>query len=709
GSVNIVTKSVPPSPFKSYSFGIEYNEKTTFDDYLNYPGGGSDWLGSDDGTRAIPQVVLDVGELPISPTGASSAELDVIDEVAKSFSPHISAGTSKAPLNHSASYSFGTRYNLSKEPGGPVLGLIGSVNYKRSYSAYDDGQVGRYELVGRDLEIAPSQFFVETKGVDEAQWGTVLNAAVDLNNNHEIGLKTMYNQSGEDVAIFRTGSFPEAVADDTFQINDLHYTERTLSSFQAYGDHRFEAFAGLSMTWELSTGKSVQSEPDFRLFYDTEPASEFGRPSYAGNFPAPRRYWRELEEKTDEYRVDFTLPFGERSNEIKFGFRKTDTDREFQERAFIYQDSATGPYDGEPENFLSDQNVGYVDDGIIGRYIREFVGFVPMYNGIQTIDAAYLMGDYRLLDKLRLVAGARLEETKLEVQSFQANGNPFTNDGNLDNSDWLPALQVIKEIGEKQNLRFAFSKTLARPNFRELSPFGSFDNVGGEVFIGNPDLVRSRIENFDLRYEWFLDGGDLLAVSAFYKELENPIERNFKEGQLTYVNVPEGEVSGLELEVRKELGFISGDRYQFSAGGNLSVIESKVDRSDKELSDKRRRDENVSLTRELQGQSSLIANFDFRVERPVSGSSLSLVFNHTGERLYSVSDSALPDIYEEPFDSLDLIYSQDLPKGYKMKFSVKNAMDSNKTRVWADFTEDLIYSDYGNGTSFSLSFSKRFE
>ncbi len=709
GSVNVVTKSVPDAGFMTVSLGFGFNEKTSFSDYLSSSGGGKDWLASDDGTRAIPDLVVEAESIPTSPSGQTQEGLEFMDAIVRSFSPEMVPQVFEAPLNQSVSLAFGERYFIGNDADGLVLGIIGSLNYKRDYSAYDDGLVGRYEIVGRDLSLGASQLFDETRGVDSAQWGSVLNAALVLNENNEIGLKTMYNQSGEDEAILRVGEFPEAVAQDIFTVRNLHYTERALSSYQLYGEHQFESLNGTRLSWEIATSKSTQEEPDYRFFYDSTPVSSNGRPSYTGNFPPPRRYWRDLEETTDDYSFDVVVPLGEKASELKFGFRSIETQREFSERSFIYRDFSGEPYDGNAEAFLDSGRIGLSEDGVIQRYIREFVGFVPEYSGLMEVDAFYLMADLKPAEKLRFVLGARFEDAIVKVQSFQSDGSPFENDGDLDNADWLPAFQVVREIGENQNIRLAYSKTLARPNFRELSPFGSFDNVGGEVFIGNPDLRRTKIENIDIRYEWFLGDSDLVAVSVFQKNLEDPIELTYTEGQLTYANVPSGEVYGLELEARKQLPFLSGERHEVSLGGNLSLVESEVARSENELSDKQRRNPDVSTVREMQGQSAVVGNFDVLFSHYDLGSSFSLVYNHTGDRLYSVSDSALPDIYEEPSDSLDFVYSQKLKNGFSMKLALKNLLDSEKTRVWRDFSEDLIYSQSSSGRSVSISFSKRFE
>lgn len=706
GSVDVVTKSVPPAGFMSYSIGFGYNEKTTFDDYLTYGGGGKDWLGYDDGTRAIPDGVLEAtSQLPLRPNGQPDEVLALFDSVSRAFEHDLAPRLEEAPLNHSLSVSFGERYPLADPVDGPVLGIIGNVNYSRSYSAYDDGVVGRYEVTAFG-DVVERQTFVEAKGTDSAQLGATFSAALIFGSNHEFGLKSAYNQSGEDDAIFRVGSFDEAVADDTFQVRNLHYTERFLLLNQAYGEHKFDSLNGARLNWELSSSTSKQEEPDFRILYDAIPSSGIGG-TIGGNVPQPRRYWRELEEKTDEFKFDFTMPFGKADSEVKVGVLTSDTSRGFEEQSFIYGSNIS--YQGDPFDYFQRSNIGLDSEGELQIYINQFVGPVPSYDGDQSIDAVYAMIDFRPSENWRVITGSRLEEADIAVQSFDSRGNPSANDGDLSNSDWLPALQVVREFGENQNLRVSYSRAIARPNFRELSPFGSFDNIGGEVFIGNPDLVRTRIQNLDVRYEIYGEGTDLVALSLFGKRLEDPIEQAILEGQQTFVNVDEGEVYGIELESRRLLKMFSGDKNEFSVGGNLSLIESNVDRSERELKDKIAFNRATSPQRELQGQSGLIGNFNIYWVRPVQGSSFSLVYNHTGERLYSVSQRALPDVYELGSDNLDFIYSQSLPMGYRLKLSLKNLLDDSRTLVWRDIEEDLIFSDVEKGRSISLSFSKRFD
>ena len=707
GSVNVVTKSVPEAGFLTVGVSISYNDQTTGKDYITSVGSGSDWLGKDDGSRAVPALAANPNDIPLPASpGFSEADKTKLVEVSKSFSSQMDPSVEEAPLNKSFSTAFGNRYYLGGTIDEMVLGFVGSINYKRKYSSYDDGIVRRYEPGRRSDQISTPIDFNEISGTDYTQLGAVFNVALQVNGANEFGIKTLYNQSGSDRAIMRSGDF-ELAGDDFFEARTLQYTERTLKNVQLYGKHLLENVGGLQANWEVSSSKSVQNEPDYRLFYQAIP--EIGRTSYQGNFPSPRRYWRSMEETSDEYKVDFDLPLGVNSSQLKFGAVSTDTHRDFNERLFTYKGSNGVPYEGDVSTFLSDDNLELRDDGSLSRYIAESKGAVPSYYGDQDVLGAYVMADLELSEKWRMIAGARFENAEIEVQSFNASGAPNSNDGYLNDNDWLPALHFVRTLTEKQNLRMSVTRTLARPNFRELSPFGSFDNAGGEVFIGNSELVSSQIDNFDLRYEFFMDDGETFAVSAFYKDLENPIELAFKEGQLSYSNVEEASVYGLELEMRKDLPFLTGEYMRFTFGSNLSLTESEVDRNAQDFLLKSYRNPDIEATRELQGQSSIVGNADLFWEHYKMGTSLSLVYNYTGERLYSVSDGQLSDVYEDPTSDLDFIYSQTLKGGFSMKFSITNLLNEGNRFFLDETVGELVYSERSKGRSYSLSFNKKFK
>lgn len=139
------------------------------------------------------------------------------------------------------------------------------------------------------------------------------------------------------------------------------------------------------------------------------------------------------------------------------------------------------------------------------------------------------MVDFFLSLRWRVIGGARVEKSVQKLDSFDLFAiNPTKIQTKLDDTDILPSINVVYAISPEMNLRGAFSQTLSRPNFRELAPFDFTDVTGGNTVVGNPDLVRTKLNNVDFRWEWFQGASDLLAVSFFYKNFDNPIEQIFQ-------------------------------------------------------------------------------------------------------------------------------------------------------------------------------------
>ncbi|MDQ8184860.1 TonB-dependent receptor [Pelagicoccus sp. SDUM812002] len=710
GYVDIKTKSVPDEAFMTLSLGVSMNEKTTFEDVFLGHGSSDDWKGGDSGYRGVPDIASRLEEITESPRRLNEEQRMLLSDITRSFSPYMTGQEEKSPLNHSASVSYGNRYTLGEGADAPTIGVVGSISNKRSFSYYGDGQVGRWELNPSGL-VSDAEF-AERKGTETNEWGTMLNIAFRPNSYHEIGINTSYTRSGDDEAISREGS-RQASGSALFRVQNLRYTERSMQSGQLYGEHKFENLGGTFINWFVSDSESTQAEPDFRLFYDEIPESSF--PVYRGNFPAPRRYWRDLEEATAEYKIDVAVPLGRDGSQIKSGVQETVTDRTFNEEAFIYEDNSRGfpstyRYDGDILGFLDDSVLGLnPETDQVQRYISKTVGAVPVYSGEQTIKGAYIMGDLRVREKWRFILGARYEDTDIQVQSLNFRYEENEDDGFIEESTWLPSLNVVYDLSPSSKLRLAATQTLARPNFRELSPFGSFNNIGGETFVGNPELLMSDIDNLDIRWETFGKDGNLFAASVFAKTINNPIEQNYIDGELTYVNVDTAELKGLELEVRKRINFLSGESRAVTIGGNLSYTDSKVKRSEFEYRQKSVSGLlDVDPVRSLQGQAEWVGNADIAYEHFEKGSMVTLAYNYTGERMYSVSLGPLPDTFEAPSGDLDLIYSQKLSERVKMKLAFKNLLDESERKFLAHDGTEVVYSEYGKGLTASLSFSYDF-
>ncbi len=723
GIIDVGTKAYPADFTYSLSYGNGYQAGSTLnDDYLNYGTSGSDWFGMDDGLRALPDV-LDGGNLSTpDPIVARSdqEQAELLDQISKSFEPVMGHRTSEAPINQSLGFSIGNQFEMASNR---RFGFLGSLSYGRKRTYYDDWERARWKLTSNPGEanaLINQSEFDSQQGKDKVNWGALVTGNY-VAGNHEIGGTVVYTQGGESTSEYYLGQWPEQFSSENAFLESrlLKYTERNLSSFQLRGEHTFPEANDLLVKWTGAVSNTELQEPDTRIF-----TSNFSRRTVNGVeetnysitpsiYNAPARYFRDLTEDGTNFNIDAILPvemwYGRRAK-LSFGYAYDKKERDFNELLYEYVTSNAVRYNGDPDSFFSAENTGIVGyDDRRDRYIFGNViqlsenGRGGDYAGDQEITAMYFMGEIPVNDKLRIITGVRHESTDMIV----GNGDE---EGGLDESDMLPSFHVIYKMTPDQNFRVSYGRTLARPNFREKAPYSSFDFIADGIYAGNPDLERTLIDNFDIRWEKFLSGGELLAASAFYKQFENPIERAYnirfasEFGEVTYLNVEEATVYGIELEARKAVT-PSDAMNRFSVGGNVTLIESIVDIPPEELAFLRERDPEADETRTLQGQSPYLINLSLNYDNLNTNTSASLFYNVFGERLDQVGIGGAPDAKEQPRGLLDFIFSQDLGRGLRLNFSAKNLLD-DPIEVTQEFKGvSYIQSSYKTGQSYSLSLS----
>jgi TonB-dependent receptor len=269
---------------------------------------------------------------------------------------------------------------------------------------------------------------------------------------------------------------------------------------------------------------------------------------------------------------------------------------------------------------------------------------------------------------LRVIAGARLESNKQNLNSFDAQDRPVAVD--LQNTDVLPAVNVTYSLSEATNLRAAYSRTVSRPELRELAPFAFYDFSTLSVIYGNPDLRRALVTNYDLRFEIFPNVGEMFSASVFYKNFAEAIEEVIvptTELTRSFGNAARAKNFGFELEARKSLAFVHRKLANFSLTGNYSWIDSRVDvaASSSALGRKDRR---------LQGQSPYTINLGVLYNNYAFGSTVSVLYNRFGERIAQVGSLYDADIIEQPRDLIDVTLTQSFASRYEIKISAKDIL-----------------------------------
>ncbi|MFO1487238.1 MAG: TonB-dependent receptor [Verrucomicrobiota bacterium] len=727
GGIDVITKSFPDKPFLTASIGTAYNTQSSLNErFLTHSGGNTDWAGMDDGTRALP-AELQGAAVPNSVPGLigkPGSEIFLrdyprgleLDRQTKALGTTEFAPTrTTAPLDHNFSMAGGGSKPLF---GGPFGYFVG-VSYKHDYSFYEDGIYRRY-WQGTNTKSD----YRDSRSLSVVNWAGMVNLAYQPFENHELGFTFLYNQNGTDESRRLDQGFEDNDRSKTFRRSILYYTERNLNTFQMKGEHRFPALADLKFNWLVALTQTSQGEPDARFFNDSKLPGQDYSTGGANPIPnTPTRYFRDLDENNQNVKLDWALPFHnwtEEEGQLKFGLFDSSSSRTFTDRAFVYSPNGSlAGYDNDPNKFLTPDNLGLNSITTNSRgnvrfnWNRVIQVFDSRYDGEQDIQAAYLMMDFPITKKLRVIGGARVETTDLNVHSESYLDSSVTgkktNDTNLARTDVLPGVGLIFAATPNMNFRLNYSQTIARPTFRELAAYFSWDPTIGDFIEGNPELKMTDVNNYDARWEWFPHAGELVSFSLFYKDLKNAIERGNNDvgGEvITYFNRDTAKLYGLEVEARKNLDFLGEPLKNFSIGGNFSLIKSEVKLTDDELVSKRGFFPDVSDTRPLYDQSPYIVNLDLNYNNPRWGTTAALIFNLSGPRI-TITKLNANDVYEQPATALDFIISQKLWSHTTIKFAAKNLLDPLIERTYGE-DSNLLYSSYRKGRAFSLSLSYDF-
>lgn len=719
GSVNISTKSFPEAFTMRLTSSTSYNSVATFNkDYLTYDGGGRDWLGMDDGTRSIPSLVQGEPLPDLLSATRNLEEAKRLDAASKQFSTSMVPKKATAPINQGYSFSIGDKADV----GGMPVGILGSLTYSTKYTVHEGEQEGRWKLTGRvdKTDALNNEMLLSgSYGSNSVLWGGLLNVSAQPALNHEVGVNFLYNQSGETSARYLAGYISQLDEKDVYETRALRYTERTIQSVQGRGKHLFADVLGIDVDWSSAYTQTSQDEPDLRFFtnsYSTRKRGEridtfyYVEPSI---YSLPSHYFRALDENLWESTLNIVIPFKQWSEQkatLKVGGLAAFTRRDFRENQYDMNLGAVR-YQGDPESYFSADSVGLLSSDKapyrFGNYIQDNSSPRNNYDATQDILAVYGMVDMPIVDNLRFIGGVRYESTKMEVTSQDT----ALQAGTLDDVDVLPSVNFIYQVAEGMNVRVAYSKTLARPTFRELAPFASFEFVRDNIFIGNAELERTQISNADVRWEWFLAPGEILAVSGFYKDFTHPIERVIlnENGEIQFQNVDKATVYGAEFEVSKQLGFLTDALREFSIGANLSLIHSEVQIAESEMKLIRAVDPGAPSTRPLQGQSPYILNIDAGYSSYENGTNITLTYNIFGERLSDIAQGGTPDVFEQSQPMLNLTASQKVIAGLSLKLSARNLLDASFKKTQTYKGNEYIYKEYKIGQSYSLGLSYSFD
>lgn len=716
GYVDIKTKDFPDAFTLNASASIGYNTIATFNsNLLRAPAGKTDWIGFDDGNRKLPTAVEGTAIPNYNPSVFNLADAQLLINQTNSFPSTWQTSTQAQPFNHNLAVSVGDQFKFGKRS----LGIIGALTYQRNYSGYQDGDYGIYALTDfydNAGGLTPELTLKDNKGQSEVLWGALFNLSYKPSPMHKISLTALHNQSATSTMRTLHGTKQSDDPDEVFYTQTTRFLQRGLSTLQLGGKHVLANVKDFKINWRLSYANSEQDDPDLRFFtYRYRPNSDTYIVKLASDRP-PSRFYRNMQQGTLSGRLDIALPFrqwNEQKSKFKWGGAYTSKNRTFRENRFIFN-NALPAFDGTTDSYfqtlgLNPENDGYANRAY-GAYVVNGLDTANNYDANQDVIAAYAMVQLPLTARLKFIGGLRVETTRVRLLSLswtlrqtkypELDGQTAI----LNNLDFLPALTFNYEFSDKVKLRLAYSRTLARPTFRELAPFASFDVEGGYLFIGNPELQRTLADNLDLHWEIYSQPGEKISVGAFFKNFTNPIERTYnpeaRNGEFTFRNVKNALLTGAELEVRKNLSFISEKLSNLTLAANCSYIYSRVTIDSVELVSIQATNPNAKPFRAMFGQSpySINALVSYKDN---SGWNANLIFNVSGARIAYVTAGGTPNIYSLPVPSLRFNVSKKLGN-FILRIAASNLLNSKYREVIPFKESNYPTQVYNLGMNFSL-------
>lgn len=706
GVIKLYTRDAVDENFFDVTIAGGFRQNTTFSPYFSTQGSSTDFLGFDNGFRSIP----DNFPSNLRDFSRSSPELQA---AGRSLTNNFQANESTAAPDFRLGFTLGRKFSLF----GKDASNLTSVNYS-NFGQFMQIERFRYAQFNPSLGESPQLYnFNDRLYGRYVRLGLISNFNIIFNEKNSLSFKNTFNQLSENETTLREG-FNIFQRPELFNNAAYYYLSRSIYSSQLAGRHDLSERS--SLNWVLALNYTRRNEPDFRRFRRIEDQNEPGSfvlidPPSANPFDAGRFYSR-LNEYQAGNGVNFEYKLGNNIEDkpklLKAGYYVDYRYRDFSARYFSYTlPTGVNPDIREglvrlPNNTIFNPENISAQDGFV---VDEGTNASDTYTGTNLLSAAYASLTLPL-NQWNIAFGARLEYNIQTLNSSLQGGQAVEVNNPI--LAPLPFVNIAYNLSEQSLLRVAYSRTLNRPEFRELAPFLFYDFNLDVNFSGNPDLETAFIDNADLRFEYYPSESETFSVGAFYKRFTNPIEQRVSQvadgQQFGYINADFATNVGVEAEMRK--GFAKASSaflQQLTLVLNASYIYSRVDLGAATVGQDR--------VRALQGQSPYIFNLAAFWSNPKSGWNVNAFYNIFGERIFAVGDNIFPTIYELPRHSIDLTVGKTLRENLELKAGVQDLLnfryrfyqDSDRNgKIDTSIDEPIIL--FRRGTLYNMSLTYKF-
>jgi hypothetical protein len=668
GVVKVYTKNIPDEDYINASITLGVRNNTTFKNFNRASLSNTDWLGMDNGSRDLPS------DFPATISGLSPAQQV---ELAKQLPNTWIAKEQSAPIDQRFSLGFAKKFNIGKVKAANISGI----NYGNTYETRTAENLN-YNQFDIENNVSDTIYnFNDLTSINKVSLGLLSNFSLLINPRNKIEFRNLYNQSGSNGTTIRTGYNIEEGND--VRNYAFRYFERKVYSGQISGSHDFNQ-EKTSFTWTGGYSVTHTNEPDyrrirtFRSLVDNLP-QYFIQVNTTASQADAGRFYSTLDEDIimSSANIEHQIKQLSETRKIKIraGFYTEFKNRTFNARWLAYTKSRVDKFDNDllmlPLDQVFDDN-NFNDS--TGFKIDEGTNGTDRYDATNLLSAAYIGTTWPISDAVTISGGVRYEYNRLQLESSDNNGNPLIIDNPI--SSFLPSLNLSINITQKSLVRFAYARTVNRPEFREIAPFAYYDFVFNNVLFGNPSLETPTIDNLDLRWENYPAAGELISFGLFYKNFTNPIEQYFKPGagsggtrNFEFRNATSAFSTGAEVEVRKSLEpvFKAGFLSRLSIGANASYVISQVNLGDNAVGQDKKRI--------MMGQSPYVINTGIYYNQPEYKLQCNLQYNIIGKRLFVVGTEGTPDVYELPRNVVDFTITKGFGKNFEIKAGVMDMLN----------------------------------
>lgn len=721
GVINLTTKAIPRETFLTVSSDVSVNSETTNQLGYTYYGSSQDWSGFDNGNRDLKPA--------LAAYLASGQRISAGNVDTQAIAGQLATGRNAViqrnrnlPANGSANITGGTNFEIGDDA---TLGILINAGFSNKWRTRDTLQQTASTLDLSQKELDFQRVITDNRIVANAMVGFGIEAGEQKIRWTNVFIRDTLKQARLGVGT-RQNLSPTA----TLMQQDTAWYERQLVNSQIVGEMKLSPDVNLSFRVGYANSKrEAPEEFSFEYYRSNQASDPFGalfinrlNNGQQGSAEVSYSY---LNENLWSGSLDLSFKI---SPDITgtIGYAYSDANRRTERRDFLFTAPGGTPITSalfRPDFLLQPDVIDFYDIALTDTNEAN-----PVFDAGLLTNAGYAQVQAFLTPEISLNFGVRYEKATQSVTPVQVFTVPTASlaSTSLNNAYWLPAATLTWDINEEMKFRVSGSKTIARPQFRELIFQNFYDTDSNRTFRGNPLLTDSQLYNAEARYEWYFDREQRFSIAGFFKRIDNPLESysSFDDNTVitSFANAPKADLYGVEIETQKFFNLGGEDGAGFFGNrravviANYTYTQSKISVKPGDSvgvfnSSSTSADDFFNDGTPLTGQSDHLVNLQLGLEDTSRLSQQTILLSYASERVTSRGASGQPDIQEKPGIQLDFVAREGFSifgKEAELKLEVRNLLKTKYQEFQESGDNIIFYNRYKQGISASLGVELNF-